>query len=310
MKNIIRILLVLLVGAGVFYIGGTNYIKFGKDIEFKNPLQVFNVNPTVEVDTPNIDVDDPTINVDTPDIDNPEINVDVDKPDINIEVDKPTMKATKITIEKTDIKLNISGNAALMSLRKSITKEEADAIMMKIRISEPETTEKYNRDLFENPSRKYEYKGVKLTRNKYAWHISKWLIRNDEDDFVYKDPYTGLMIRDESKIDFDHIISLNYAWYHGAYKWSNEKKNNFSYNASIGVDVSSSANRSKGAKGPSDWLPVENPEDYCWSYFIVASTYDISMTRSDFDVCRLQLYNCIATQGCIIEQINKTVFDE
>ena len=308
MKSIFRMLLVVLVGAGVFFIGGTNYLKFGNDIEFKNPLNVFDVNPTVEVETPNVDVDDPTINVDTPDIDNP--NIDIDKPDINIDVDKPSMKATKISIKKPGVKLNISGNAALLSLRKSITKEEADAAMMKIRISDVETNEKYDRDYFEKPTKKYEYNGQKLTRNKYAWNISKWLIRNDEGDFAYKDPYTNLIIRDQSKIDYDHIIAAKYAWEHGAYSWTDEQRNTWSYDISIGVDVSSSANRSKGAKGPSDWLPTGNPEDYCWSYFVIASTNDISMTRNDFNVCKLQIYNCLDTEGCVVEEINRTILDE
>ena len=313
-KKIFRYLLVVLLGAGIFYLGGTNYVKFGKDIDLKHPFSVFNINPQVDVDidTPTVtvdtpDIDDPNVNID---IDNPNIDVDIDKPDIGINVEKPTIKATKITIEKQSVKLNKSGNAALLSLRKSITKEQADAVMLKIRISEIETNEKYNRDLFENPSRKYEYSGVKLTRNKYAWHISKWLIRNDDNDFIYKDPYTNLMLRDQSKIDYDHIIAAKYAWEHGAYKWSDTQKNNWSYNIVNGVDVSSSANRSKGAKGPSDWLPIENPEDYCWSYFVIASTNDISMTKNDFNVCKLQIYNCLDTKECIVEEINRTVLDE
>ena len=300
-KKLFRYILVILVGAGVFYLGGTNYIKFSRDIDLKHPFDVFNVHPTVEVDTPNVDVD----------VDDPNIGIDVDNPNINIDVDKPILKATRIYLEKPEgIKWNKSGNAALLTLKKGITEKQFENMLAKIRISDIETNEKYERDYFESPTRKYELNSVKLTRNKYAWHISKWLIRNDENDFIYKDPYTNLMIRDQSKIDYDHIIALKYAWEHGAYRWTDEQRNNFSYSILNGVDVSSSANRSKGAKGPADWLPTENPEDYCWSYFTVAVNHDISMTRQDYNVCRLQIQNCLSTNGCIVEEINKTILDE
>ena len=298
-KRLFRYILVAIVGAGVLYLGGTNYIKFSRDIDLKHPFQVFNIDPVVE---------GPEIDVDTPNIDNP--TIDVENPNIDISVDKPTMMATKILLEKPDVKLNTSGNAALLHWRKGITEEEFNQTILRIRISDVETTAKYNRELFENPSKKYEYNNVKLSRNKYAWNISKWLIRNDENDFAYKDPYTGIIIRDESKLDYEHLIALKYAWEHGAYKWTEAQMNTFSYDITGGLDVSASANRSKGSKGPSDWLPIENPEDYCWSYFNIAARYDISMTRNDFNVCKLQILNCFSTKGCTVEELNKTVFDE
>ena len=43
MKIIVRAIITVLLFGLILYISGTNYIKFGNDIDFKNPTEVFEV---------------------------------------------------------------------------------------------------------------------------------------------------------------------------------------------------------------------------------------------------------------------------
>ena len=294
LRTIGRTILIIIAGAIILWLGGTTYIKFATDISLKNPLDVFGVRPPeVAVTVPEIDapeVDNPTVNIETPNIN----SQDIDTPDISVDVNKPEIEDITITVD-TDVK--------------TITLEELNAVIARIEVAENESLDGYNRDDFEKPAKKYIYEGKKLTRNKYAWHISDWLIKNTEDEFTYEDPYTGLVITDMTKIDYDHIVPLYYAYQHGASNWDNDKKNEFSYDMEVGVDVSASANRSKGAKGPSEWLPSANADDYCWTFFNIADKYDLSMSKKDVQVCKLQIMNAISSNEPV-ELINTTTLEE
>lgn len=68
-------------------------------------------------------------------------------------------------------------------------------------------------------------------------------------------PYTGELIKDLTKVDIDHIIPLQYAFYHGAENWTLLRKEQFANDHDNLLAVSSDVNRAKGAKDPSEWLP-------------------------------------------------------
>lgn len=69
------------------------------------------------------------------------------------------------------------------------------------------------------------------------------------------DSYTGSLIETASEIDVDHLVPLKWAWIHGAWKWSDQDRINFANDTRNLFLISDSVNRSKGAKGPTDWLP-------------------------------------------------------
>ena len=73
---------------------------------------------------------------------------------------------------------------------------------------------------------------------------------------IWNDWYYDRTIFFSSELDADHIIPLEYAHYAGGWKWSTAKKKEFANDLENITIVSASANRSKGSKGPSDWLPV------------------------------------------------------
>lgn len=76
--------------------------------------------------------------------------------------------------------------------------------------------------------------------------------------------YDGLVIDDPSLLEIDHVVSLKEAWDSGAWAWTNDKRaayaNDLSDPRTLRA-VSVAANRAKGEKDPSNWLPV--PEDQC-----------------------------------------------
>ena len=69
------------------------------------------------------------------------------------------------------------------------------------------------------------------------------------------DPYTGQTFYDARDLDIDHLVPLHWAWYHGADKWSKEKRVKFANDEVNLFAVKASVNREKGALSPLEWLP-------------------------------------------------------
>ncbi len=74
--------------------------------------------------------------------------------------------------------------------------------------------------------------------------------------------FTGDTFTLSSKLDIDHLVPLKAAWISGANEWDKDKRVNYSNGFGVKskmrtwlVPVYASANRSKGAKGPEEWLP-------------------------------------------------------
>lgn len=149
----------------------------------------------------------------------------------------------------------------------------------------------YDRNTYERPVQSYELNGERVNRNDYAWMTSPWF---DEETFTYTCPYTGAIIHDLDDeeedydfgtLDYDHIVPLKSAYIRGASEWTEEQMNEYSYNQWIGVDVLYSANRSKSDKGPCEYMPDINQEDYCYSWLMICSYYQLSMTQEEIDLC-------------------------
>lgn len=149
----------------------------------------------------------------------------------------------------------------------------------------------YDRNTYEKPTQSYTLNGKKVNRNDYAWKTSPWY--NAEDN-TYMCPYTGTIIHDLDdkkedndfgNLDYDHIVPLKSAYLRGAKDWTEEQRNAYAYDQRVGVDVLNSANRSKSDKGPCDYLPDINVEDYCYSWLMICSKYNLSMTQEEIDLC-------------------------
>lgn len=100
--------------------------------------------------------------------------------------------------------------------------------------------------------------------------------------FVYTEPYAGMRVSDPSTLDIDHVVPLGYADAHGAHSWPRARKQAFANDASQLLAVSASANRSKGDKGPADWMPrSEERCEYVTIWVNTIGKYGLTVTNRD-----------------------------
>lgn len=270
-KLIVRIVASVLVCFGVLWFVNSSFNDFSNDIDLKNPLDVFKV--------------------ETPQLEEPDINT----PNVTKAEAKKEEKSKEKETTKKEVKQPTSAKKETkkQSNKAGITESELEKLIASIRVSTESQTQKYDRNDFEKPTKSYKLNGKSYTRNKYAWHVSKHLIK--EQPFEYKCPYTGLLITDPKNLDFDHIVSLKTVNDNCPSWWTNKDKNEYANNQLIGVDVLNKSNRSKSAKTPSEWLPEDNIEDFCFTYLAICSKYDIAMSKIDIQVCKLEILNAIST---------------
>ncbi|ETX09694.1 hypothetical protein MUS1_06240 [Marinomonas ushuaiensis DSM 15871] len=88
--------------------------------------------------------------------------------------------------------------------------------------------------------------------------------------------YSGKVLFDASKVDIDHIVPLKWAWDHGARFWDKQTRQKFANDPINLVAVEASLNRSKGAKGPNEWLPPKNVEQYKLRFKRIVLKYDLN----------------------------------
>jgi hypothetical protein len=94
-------------------------------------------------------------------------------------------------------------------------------------------------------------------------------------------PYSGGSTTSASQIDIDHIIPLNWAHGHGGDRWSSERKKAFANDADNLLATSSSANRSKGAKGPDQWMPSIDKCSYARRWEGLIEKYALKATTRE-----------------------------
>ena len=85
---------------------------------------------------------------------------------------------------------------------------------------------------------------------------------------LWLDLYSGLTYRDPRSLDVDHVVPLKEVYDSGANHWSRQKRiqyfNDLSFKDHL-VAVHKSINRSKGSKGPDEWLP---PDENYWDSYV------------------------------------------
>ena len=116
------------------------------------------------------------------------------------------------------------------------------------------------------------------------------------------DPYTNETFTDPSALDIDHMVALHDAHDSGGFAWETEKKRLYFNNLDDPkhlIAVSASANRSKGDRGPDEWLPP-NPAFRCqyikdWSS--VKSNWELTMAETESAMVGYMLRVC--DSGCV-----------
>lgn len=112
------------------------------------------------------------------------------------------------------------------------------------------------------------------------------------------DWYGGGTIDNATKADLDHIIPLGYANAHGGAQWDKDKKQRFANDLTQLLIVSAKENRSKGDKGPSEYMPPNEDYrcDYANTWVKTALKYDVSITQADYDVLQDTLGRCVSSK--------------
>jgi len=93
--------------------------------------------------------------------------------------------------------------------------------------------------------------------------------------------FTGDTTTNPRDLDVDHFVPLKEAYLSGASVWSKEQKsayaNEMLSNDNHLIAVMKGANRSKGAKDPSEWLPAINKCWYVTQWCLIKSIWDLGM---------------------------------
>ncbi|MCK7553376.1 HNH endonuclease family protein [Marinobacter goseongensis] len=105
-------------------------------------------------------------------------------------------------------------------------------------------------------------------------------------------PFTGNVIQNSGEIDIDHVVPLAWSWAHGADDWSDEKRERFANDPVNLWPVEASLNRSKGAKGPDEWLPPSGQCQYVARFSRIVKQYGLQPTPTETVWLRDFLNNC------------------
>ena len=110
-------------------------------------------------------------------------------------------------------------------------------------------------------------------------------------------PYTGEVVTDPGDLDIDHLVPLENAHRSGAWAWDRERKReyaNFLGDEDHLIATTSSANRSKGSKGPEAWRPPL--ESYWCTYAVnwvqVKNDWGLTVTESEYTALSEMLSTC------------------
>lgn len=105
-------------------------------------------------------------------------------------------------------------------------------------------------------------------------------------------PFTNQVIQNASDIDIDHVVPLAWSWERGAKQWPREKREEFANDLRNLWPVEASLNRSKGAKGPNEWLPPSGQCGYVARFYRVVKIYKIEPRPAEKEWIRAFLGVC------------------
>jgi hypothetical protein len=100
-------------------------------------------------------------------------------------------------------------------------------------------------------------------------------------------PYDGVRTSDRTRVDIDHTVALKEAWDSGAWQWNEAQRTAFANDTSDArslIAASSSSNRSKGDRDPSNWMPPLRGYwcTYSANWIAVKARWGLSMDQSEW----------------------------
>lgn len=179
----------------------------------------------------------------------------------------------------------------------------AAAMLAEIATTTTEPAGPYDRDLFGQRWADVDRNGCDTRNDMLARDLTDPTFKPGTHDCVVltgtmTDPYTGETVtftrvsEGYQPVQVDHIISLDAAWATGASQWTTEKREQFA-NDPLNL-LLTTANQSKGARTPSDWMPPAPQAvcDYATRYITVAHTYELTLDAADATALSTALTSC------------------
>lgn len=105
-------------------------------------------------------------------------------------------------------------------------------------------------------------------------------------------PFTGNVIQNAGDIDIDHVVPLAWAWAHGASQWPRDRRKAFANDPVNLWPVEASLNRSKGARGPDEWMPPAGECQYISRFLRLLIKYDLKPSDTEAAEFQRLLESC------------------
>lgn len=120
----------------------------------------------------------------------------------------------------------------------------------------------------------------------------------------WKDPYSTSVITNPTYVDVDHIVALRDAHDSGGSTWTAEQKEQFANDLEQLTVSSRSTNRSKGSRGPDEWLPplAEFRCDYIDIWLGIKTRYELTMSEAEEAVISYMKKTCHEEQVPVLPQ--------
>lgn len=109
--------------------------------------------------------------------------------------------------------------------------------------------------------------------------------------------YTGEKFTDPGNLDIDHMVPLANAHDSGGWAWDADKKRSYANDLSYAghlIAVKSSANRSKGRKGPEEWKPEDESYwcQYAVEWITIKNAWELTATDAESSSLAEMLRTC------------------
>jgi hypothetical protein len=100
----------------------------------------------------------------------------------------------------------------------------------------------------------------------------------------WNDSYTSEITTNPNDLDIDHIVPLKNTYINGAKQWNHSQKIQYFNDFDVLIAVSKNANRAKGDKDPSFWMPpnINFQCEYIRLWHAIKNKYNLTMTVKEF----------------------------
>ena len=113
----------------------------------------------------------------------------------------------------------------------------------------------------------------------------------------WEGPYTGENFTEAGELDIDHLVPLKNAHLSGAWRWDQQRKEDYANSVAKGyhlIAVDKRANRAKGAKGPEEWQPPDSAYhcQYARDWIAVKAAWELTATAAEWEALQAMLDQC------------------